>query len=63
MKPPILTIQMVPGGVELVLKALSKLTIDEAGPLFTEIKGQADYQMQQLSQTQAPEPNPEGAPQ
>jgi hypothetical protein len=54
---------MVPAGVELVLKALSKLTIDEAGPLFSEIKGQAEYQLQQLSKPQAEEPQPEGDPQ
>ena len=64
---PILSIKMVPTGVELVLKALGKLPIEEAGPLFQEIKGQAEYQLQQIakaeeSQPQATEPQPEGAP-
>lgn len=64
---PILSIKMVPAGVELVLKALGKLPIEEAGPLFQEIKGQAECQMQQIAkakepQPQATEPQPEGAP-
>lgn len=63
---PILSIKMVPAGVELVLKALRKLSIEEAGPLFDEIKGQAEYQLQQINkanepQPQATEPQPEGA--
>lgn len=63
---PVLTIKMVPAGVELVLKALGKLPIEEAGPLFQEIKGQAEYQLQALNQAaetaQAPaatNPSPE----
>lgn len=59
MNPPILSIQMVPGGVELVLKALGKLPIEEAGALFSEIKGQAEYQLQQLSKSQAEAPQAE----
>ena len=51
-QPPILAIKMVPAGVELVLKALGKLSIEEAGPLFQEIKGQAEYQLQELAKLQ-----------
>lgn len=65
-QPPVLTIKMVPAGVELVLKALGKLPIEEAGHLFQEIKGQAEYQLQALNQATktaqpaaAPTPSPE----
>ena len=52
-KPPILSIQMVPAGVDTVLRGLSKLTIEEAGALYNEIRGQADYQLQQLQKAAA----------
>lgn len=62
-QPPILSIKMVPTGVELVLKALGKFPIEEAGPLFQEIKGQAEYQLQELQRasesTAAPTPSPD----
>lgn len=61
MNPTILNIQMVPAGVELVLKGLAKLPIEEAGPLFNEIKGQAEYQLQQLAQQQQQQPAGEAA--
>lgn len=61
-QPPILSIQMVPAGVELVLKALSRLSIEEAGGLFGEIKAQAEYQLQQLAQQAQAQPQPDQAP-
>ena len=47
-KPPILTITMVPVGVDLVLMALSKLPFEQVAELFTEIRGQAMQQMEDL---------------
>lgn len=63
-QPPILTIQMVPAGVELVLKALSRLSIEEAGGLFGEIKAQAEYQLQELAAQaqQVQQPQSDAAP-
>ena len=55
-KPPILSIQMVPAGVDTVLRGLSKLTIEEAGALYNEIRGQADYQLQQKAAEQPAAP-------
>lgn len=57
-QPPILTIKMVPAGVELVLAALNKLPRENVDALFQEIAGQAQYQLQELQKqaqdTQAP---------
>ena len=61
-KPPILSIQMVPAGVDTVLRGLSKLTIEEAGALYNEIRGQADYQLQQLQKAAAQPASPAEAP-
>lgn len=61
-KPPILSIQMVPAGVDTVLRGLSKLTIEEAGALYNEIRGQADYQLQQLQKVAKQEAAPAEAP-
>jgi hypothetical protein len=47
-KPPVLTIKMVPVGVDLVLMALSKLPFEQVADLFTEIRGQAMQQMEEL---------------
>ena len=47
-KPPVLTIKMVPAGVDLVLLALSKLPFEQVAELFTEIRGQAMQQMEDL---------------
>jgi hypothetical protein len=47
-KPPVLTIKMVPVGVDLVLMALSKLPFEQVADLFTEIRGQAMQQMEDL---------------
>lgn len=46
--PPILTIKMVPAGIELVLAALNKLPREQVEGLFSEIAGQYGYQMQEL---------------
>lgn len=62
-QPPVLTIKMVPAGVELVLAALNKLPREQSDPLFQEIAGQYGYQMQELQKAaqaaqaaQAPQP-------
>lgn len=67
-QPPILTIKMVPAGVELVLAALNKLPREQSDPLFQEIAGQYGYQMQQLQKAaqaaqaaQATQPPADGA--
>ena len=44
-QPPVLTIKMVPAGVELVLAALSRLPYDQVAGLIAEIRGQAEYQL------------------
>jgi len=49
-KPQILTINMVPAGVDLVIAALAKLPYEQTAPLIEEIRGQAIYQMQQQQQ-------------
>jgi len=54
-QPPILTIKMVPTGIDLVLNALAKLPYEQAAPLIAEIKGQALYQLEQLAK-QAEQP-------
>jgi len=48
MSPPVLSIKMVPTGVDLVLLALSKLPHEQVADLHAEIRGQALFQMQQL---------------
>ena len=62
-QPPVLTIKMVPAGVELVLAALNKLPRETSDGLFNEIAGQYGYQMQELQKAaqaaqaaQAPQP-------
>lgn len=59
-QPPILSIKMVPAGVELVLGALAKLPYEQTAPLIAEIKGQAEYQLQELAKPPvlAEEPQP-----
>lgn len=44
-RPPIVSIQMVPAGVELVLTALAKLPYEQSAALIAEIRGQAEYQL------------------
>lgn len=51
--PPVLNIQMVPAGVELVVQALSRLPYHQVAPLINEIQGQAEFQKQQ-AQADAP---------
>jgi hypothetical protein len=47
-QPPIITIKMVPAGVELVLNALNQLPRGQVEGLWQEIAGQYTYQMQEL---------------
>jgi hypothetical protein len=54
-QPPILNIQMVKPGVELVLYALSKLPFEQSAGLIGEIRSQAELQLQE-SQTAAASP-------
>ena len=42
---PILNIQMVPAGVNLVLKALGQLPYGDVAPLIDEIRAQAEAQL------------------
>jgi hypothetical protein len=44
-QPPILNIQMVPAGIDLVIRALMQLPYGEVAPLIAEIRGQADAQL------------------
>lgn len=49
---PVLTIKMVPTGVDLVLMALSKLPHEQVADLYTEIRGQALLQMEEVNAAQ-----------
>ncbi len=51
-QPPLITIKMVPAGVELVLQALNKLPREMSDGLFNEIAGQYGYQLQELQKAQ-----------
>jgi hypothetical protein len=44
-QPPILNIQMVPAGIDLVIRALMQLPYGEVAPLIAEIRGQAEAQL------------------
>ena len=55
LKPPDLTINMVPAGVELVLAALAKLPHEQVADLFMEIRGQAMLQMDELQKAAEPD--------
>jgi hypothetical protein len=59
--PPVLSIKMVPAGVELVLAALAKLPHEQVADLFMEIRGQAMYQMEELQKAQALAAEPDDA--
>ena len=59
--PPVLTIKMVPAGVELVLAALAKLPYEQVAELFMEIRGQALFQMEELQKAQALAAEPDDA--
>jgi hypothetical protein len=50
-QPPILNIQMVPAGVDLVIRALMQLPYGEVAPLIAELRGQADAQLQAVADT------------
>lgn len=54
-KPPVLSIKMVPAGVELVLAALAKLPHEQVADLFMEIRGQAMFQMEELQKAAKPD--------
>jgi hypothetical protein len=60
-KPPVLSIQMVPAGVELVLTALAKLPHEQVADIFMEIRGQAMFQMEELQKAQALAAEPDDA--
>lgn len=47
-QPPILTIQMVPAGIELVLAGLNKLPREQSDALYNEIAGQYQFQLQEM---------------
>ena len=51
-QPPIITIKMVPAGVELVLTALNQLPRGQVDGLFQEIAGQYGFQLQELQAAQ-----------
>ena len=60
-KPPVLSIRMVPAGVDLVLAALAKLPHEQVAELFMEIRGQALFQMDELQKAQALAAEPDDA--
>lgn len=47
-RPPIIHLQAVPAGVELILQGLNKLPREMSDGLFQEIAGQYGYQLQEL---------------
>lgn len=59
-QPPILSIKMVPAGVDLVVSALSRLPYDQVAGLIAEIRGQAEYQLAEQTQPAEQSPQPEG---
>jgi hypothetical protein len=54
-KPPVLSIKMVPTGVDLVLTALAKLPHEQVADLVMEIRGQAMFQMDELQKAAEPD--------
>lgn len=58
----IISIQMVPAGVNLVLNALSRMPYAEVAPLIAEIRGQADYQIQAMQAAEQKPAEPETQP-
>ena len=56
MPQPILNIQMVPAGVELVIGALRKLPHEQVHDLVSELWTQYKNQMQQLAEVQKTAP-------
>lgn len=47
-RPPIIHLQAVPAGVEMILQGLNKLPREMSDGLFQEIAGQYGYQLQEL---------------
>ena len=54
-KPPVLSIKMVPAGVDLVIAGLTKLPYEQVADLIAEIRGQALFQMEELHKTAEPD--------
>ena len=54
-KPPVLSIKMVPAGVDLVIAGLTKLPYEQVADLIAEIRGQALFQMEELQKTAEPD--------
>lgn len=50
---PVLSIKMVPAGVSVVLNALGRMPHDDVAPLIAEIRGQAEFQLQELTKPAA----------
>jgi len=53
--PPVLSIKMVPAGVDLVIAGLTKLPYEQVADLIAEIRGQAVYQMEELQKAAQPD--------
>ena len=60
-KPPVLSIKMVPAGVDLALAALAKLPHEQVADLFMEIRGQALYQIGELQKAEVLTAEPDDA--
>lgn len=56
-KPPILNIQMTPGGVELAIGALRRLPHEQVDPLVQEMWAQYKQQMQALAEVRLTAPD------
>tara|TARA_R110000868_G_scaffold92083_1_gene255172 strand:- start:233 stop:430 length:198 start_codon:yes stop_codon:yes gene_type:complete len=54
-KPPVLSIKMVPAGVDLVIAGLTKLPYEQVADLIAEIRGQALFQMEELQKAAQPD--------
>ena len=54
-KPPVLSIKMVPAGVDLVIAGLTKLPYEQVADLIAEIRGQAMLQMDELQKAAEPD--------
>lgn len=54
-KPPVLSIKMVPAGVDLVIAGLTKLPYEQVADLVAEIRGQALFQMEELQKAAQPD--------
>lgn len=61
-KPPVISIKMVPAGIELVLTGLNKLPREEVDDLYKEISAQYHYQLRELLQKAAEENSKKAEP-